>query len=81
VVIRLAEMLPDLGKPQYVVYTDNFFTNTKLCNALRQRLIATVGTAKCGFEYPKILLELRAAAKKKNHWGQKAATDVDNNTV
>ena len=89
VVIQLCKSLP---KPyNHVVYMDNFFTNVKLYTALKELGIGACGTAKNGSGFPPELLTLREVLSKKNDWGIKAFSTVedsvlclawqDNNTV
>ncbi|SLM34182.1 PiggyBac transposable element-derived protein [Lasallia pustulata] len=69
---------------------DNFFTNVKLYTALKELGIGACGTAKNGSGFPPELLTFREVLTKKNNWGMKAYSTVeevlclawqDNNTV
>ena len=75
-VIQLCKQLPP-SSGGYILYTDNFFTSTKLFKALRTLGIGACGTAKSGSGYPPSLLAVRDATTKKNNWGLKAHTVVD----
>ena len=75
-VIQLCKQLPP-ASGGYILYTDNFFTSTKLFKALRTLGIGACGTAKSGSGYPASLLAIRDAATKKNNWGLEAHTVVD----
>lgn len=79
VVIQLCKKLPPADG--YIVYTDNFFTSTKLYKALKKIGIAAYGTAKSGSGFPTSLLALRGATTKKDHWGLKAYTVVDQDVL
>ena len=89
VIIQLAKTLPI--SCQYVIYMNNFFTNLKLFEHLKELRIGACGTAKNGSGFPKELLLLRENLTKKSHWGTTAYTTVndsvfclawqDNNTV
>ena len=46
VVIQLCKDLPPANK--FVLFVDNFFTNTRLFKALKTMIIGTCGTAKAG---------------------------------
>ena len=88
VVFELCKKLPSC---EYVLYTDNFFTNMSLFKSLKELGIGACGTAKNGSGFPKELLLLRENLTKKSHWGTTAYTTVndsvfclawqDNNTV
>ena len=75
-VIQLCKQLPP-SSGGYILYTDNFFTSTKLFKALRTLGIEACDTAKSGSGYPPSLLALRDAITKKDNWGLKAHTVVD----
>ena len=63
VVVQLCKSLPaDLD---YVVYTDNFFSSTKLFIALKELEIDACDTAKAESDYSVSLLKLRKALSKK----------------
>lgn len=64
-----------------MLYTDNFFTSVKLYKCLRALGIGACGTAKAGSGYPASLLALRDATTKKNNWGLKAYTVVDDEVL
>ena len=72
------ELVWRLPCDQYVVYSDNFFTNTKLATALRSIGVALCGTCKADSGYPKDLLRLRASYKKQAEWGKKVTEIADN---
>ena len=75
-VIQLCKQLsPAFGG--YILYTDNFFTSTKLFKALRTLGIGACDIAKSGSGYPSSLLAIRDATTKKNNWGLEAHTVVD----
>ena len=75
-VIQLCKQLPP-AFGEYILYTDNFFTSTKLFKALRTLGIGACDTAKSGSGYPPSLLAIRDATTKKNNWGLEAHTVVD----
>lgn len=67
VVVQLARELP---KPwQYVIYTDNFFTSTKLAIVLKDLGFAIVGTCKAGSGMPAQQLKIKKVSTKQQNWG------------
>ena len=76
VVIQLCKQLSP-SSDEYILYTDNFFTSTKLFKAFRTLGIDACDIAKSGSEYPPSLLAVRDAITKKNNWGLKAHTVID----
>lgn len=77
IIIGLMGRLPKLEGPAYVVYLDNFFTSKKLLLELRTRGFGACGTCKNGSGIASSLLELKQSLTKKNHWGIKALTTLD----
>ena len=77
-VVQLCKELPDYYDGRYACYMDNFFTSIKLFKHLRGLNIAAVGTCKSGSGFPRPLLELRSATKKKNDWELLHYYDVEN---
>ena len=75
-IIQLCKQL-SFSSDEYILYTDNFFTSTKLFKALRTLGIEACDTAKSGSEYPPSLLAVRDAITKKNNWGLKTHTVID----
>jgi hypothetical protein len=76
IVIQLCRNLPSYETVKYVVFLDNFFTNSRLFKALKTMGIGACGTAKSGCGYSIDLLRLRAAATKNKDWGKKAITTI-----
>ena len=79
VVIQLDRSIPSDEGLKYVIFLDNFFTNTKLFKALKTIGIVACGTAKSGCGFPVDLLRLRIAATKNKDWGKKALMTVTAN--
>lgn len=75
-VIQLCKQLPPAD--EYILYTDNFFTSTKLYKVLSTLEIGACGTAKAGSGYSASLLALRDAINKKNNWGLEVHTVIEN---
>ena len=69
--------LPALGKAKFVVYLDNFFTNSKLLLALRERGFGACGIYKSGSGIAPSLLAIKELANKKRDWGTKALITID----
>ena len=73
----VTQLLRELPKPmQYVAYTDNFFTTTKLANVLRSNEIALrlVGTCKNKSDMLREQLKLKKLSSKAKNWGLKTVT-------
>ena len=75
VVVQLLKEL--LKSRQYYVYTDNFFTNSRLACRLRDLNIALTGTCKANSGVPESMLKVKEVASKEKHWGIKEVTTED----
>ena len=75
VVIQLLKELSE--SRHYWVYTDNFFTSTKLAFNLRQLNMALIGTCKAKSGVLDSLLKLKEVATKEKNWGIKEVTTAD----
>ena len=69
--------LPALGKAKFVVYLDNFFINSKLLLALRERGFGACGIYKSGSGIALSLLAIKELANKKRDWGTTALITID----
>ena len=72
-VIQLCKQLSS-AFDEYILYTDNFFTSTKLFKTLRTFDIDACDIAKSGSEYSFSLFAIRDVITKKNNWGLKTHT-------
>ena len=77
VIVNLIGKLPALGKAKFVVYFDNFFINSKLLLALRERGFSACGIYKSGSGMTLSLLAIKELANKKRDWGTKALITID----
>ena len=75
-IIQLCKQLSS-ASDEYILYTDNFFTSTKLFKTLRTLDIRACDTAKSDSEYSVSLLTIRDAITKKKNWELKTHTVVD----
>ena len=62
---------------EYILYTDNFFTSTKLFKTLRTFNINACNIAKSNSEYLFNLFAVRDVITKKNNWNLKTHTMID----
>ena len=77
IIVNLIGKLPALGEAKFVVYFDNFFTNSKLLLALRERGFGACGIYKNGSGIALSLLAIKELANKKRDWGTKALITID----
>ena len=75
-IIQLCKQLSS-AFDEYILYTDNFFTSTKLFKTLRTLGIDACDIAKSDSEYSFSLLAIRDVITKKNNWGLKTHTVID----
>ena len=74
----VVQLLQELPQPRYHwVYTDNFFTSSKLACRLAELNMALIGTCKANSGVSESLLKLKEVATKEKHWGIKEVTTED----
>ena len=75
-IIQLCKQLSS-AFDEYILYIDNFFTSIKLFKTLRTLGIDACDIAKSNSEYSFSLLAIRDVITKKNNWGLKTHTVID----
>ena len=75
-IIQLCKQL-SFSFDEYILYTDNFFTSTKLFKTLRTFEIKACDIAKSDSEYSFNLFAIRDVITKKNDWNLKTHTVIN----
>ena len=77
-VISLAKSLPNPAAQDYILYTDNLFTNNPLAKALSQLDIEVMGTTQVKALELSLTIRQLKQAKESLKWGYLKTVTVDN---